>query len=471
MWQMAGRCECDSPYTPPLLETNLKNKVIEDLLWLSRQVETILTAPTALPLVPIASNLLVALKKGGFAYQQGGLDSSAITEAILDTFDESSLRLASLNTWHGTTLTQSLRRSFTKVAIDGRRIPNVFRMLLLTRLVTSSVSSLWSPVEPDLPQKKKRFPSGYGRKPVNRHTLIDKEPIVLALKNAAGKISTAAKALGMSASVLAKHMRNHCIQHSLSTSAVKRLGINRINEVRDALAQGIQKNEISRRYMISEWSIILIELDRPELNDNHRKAVIDRQQEKHRNILLAFNAENKDEPGNTFAIRHAGSYDWLLKFDRNWFDAHSPEQKTRTHTETRKARKDWLQIDRSAVINIQKIAHQELTKLDRPKWLTRSRLLSASGAITAISQSNHYLKARAEAERLAENKEQFMLRAIHWALKRYALLHIPISTNKFRRVARLPANKLMKYRDHIIRIATELEIPFDSRCALAPWRL
>lgn len=473
MWQMAGRCECDRPDTPPIIETNLDTKTAEDLLWLSQQVTIILTAPTVIPQERIASNLLTSLKEGGFGFPQRGLDSGALAEAIQDTFSESSLRLLGVKNWCDPNSEPRMGRTLTRSAIDGGRIPDVLRMLLLTRLITGNVSSLWNPVESEAPPKEKHYPSGYSQRPAIRRAHIDKEAIIRALKIAEGKISVAAKQLGVHTCVLAGDMRHHRITLPLPTITADRLGAKLINEVRDALTQGVPKKEIQRRHGISEWSILLIELDRPELNDIHRKAVVDHQQEKHRNTLLAFIRDYPNGSRKEFFTNHAGSYDWLREFDRTWLETHLPKPKIHSQKGegTRKPRKNWCKIDQDAVTAIQNFAHQEMTKSDRPIRLTRSRLLSAAGAFVPFSLKHHYPDAKTEATRLAETKEQFILRTIHWALTKYALLHIPISTNKLRRVAHLPGSKLIEYRNYVAEIAAELELTFDSRCTLAPWKL
>lgn len=56
------------------------------------------------------------------------------------------------------------------------------------------------------------------------------------------------------------------------------------------------------------------------------------------------------------------------------------------------------------------------------------------------------------------------------ALKRYADQHAAISVNRLRRIAGLPASRLIDYRDYVIEVAHARALPFDARCAVSPWR-
>lgn len=471
MWQVAGYCGCANPLTQPLLETGLDAKIEAGWLWLSQQVSTLLAAP--IPSEPIATKLFSALKNGGFASPRGGLDSDAMTEALLDRFDETFLRQLGLGSWcEPPPIKQRPSRVLTRSVLDGRRLPNVLRILLLARLVTDDIAALSSPVAAELAPKANRLPTGYGRRTSSNRSHVDKDAITSALNAAGGKITVAAQRLGVHSYVLAADMRYHRIRMPLPTITARRLGAARIAAVHESLAQGVPKNEIERRHSVSEWTILLIELDQPELGDTHREATVLMQQKKHRYALTSFLRSNPSESRHTFATHHAGSYDWLREYDRAWLDEHLPTPVSGGRRGPRKARKNWPQLDQVAASAIRHAAHQELDKSDRPLRLTRTRLLAAGNALAAMGQSTRqrYPTAAGEASRLAETKDQFLRRTIRWALQEYAKRHIAISTNQLRRVARLPAYQLMEHRNYIIAVAAELELLFDARCALAPWR-
>lgn len=470
MWQIAGRCGCDDPLTPPLFEMGLDTQMEGGLLWLSQQVSAILAAP--IPSEPIAAHLFTALRNGGFEATHGGLDSTAMIEALLDRFGEPLLREFGVGGWcESQPCKLRPSRVLTRSAIDGRRIPNVLRMLLLTRLMTDDIKTLWDQIAPESMQRMDHLPVGYGQRSSNGRKHLDARAISSALDAADGKITVAAQHLGVHSHALASDMRRHGIRLPLPPITALRLGAKCLTAVRSALRQGMPKYKIAQQFDVSAWLILLIELDQPKLGTAHREATIARQREKHREALLSFLRSNPRKTRHTFAIRHAGAYDWLREYDRDWLDGHIPDPVRNGHKETRMARKDWHQLDQAAASTVRGTAHEELTKSDRPIRLTRTRLLSAAGALSAMSRctQHRYPCATTEAGRLAETREQFLRRTIRWALSRYAEQGGAISINQLRRVARLPAGQLIEHRDYVIEVATELGLFFDARCALAPW--
>jgi hypothetical protein len=74
----------------------------------------------------------------------------------------------------------------------------------------------------------------------------------------------------------------------------------------------------------------------------------------------------------------------------------------------------------------------------------------------------------AEAERVAETKEQFMRRTIRWALNELARGRKAISMTQLCRLTNVRPRQLVENRAYIVEVATELDLPFDARCALAP---
>jgi hypothetical protein len=469
-WQMAGRCGCSEPLTSPILETDLGAKSQETWLWLSRQVAIILAAPDPLPKVHVGANLLTALRSGGFASKKsGGLDPNALTEALLDRFSEPFLKQLGVGRWCETPRlwpSDMLSRS----VIDGRRIPSVQRMLLLARMVTDDIRSLWNLVAPEPTSERDRLPMGYSRNTNNNRKRLDKEAIESALDAARGKITVAAKRLGVRVSALGADLRHHHIHLPLPAITSKRLGAKRIAAVRDALEQGVPKHKIQERFHVSGWSIVLVELDGPELSDAHREATVVRQREKHRNALLKFLRESPGESRRTFAKRFAGVYDWLRKYDWDWLNSNLPESRAGRGGGKRGAHKDWHQLDQAASMAVRQTTRQELTKSDRPIRLTLSRLLSAAGASAAIAHEgrDRYPSAVAEAKRLAETKPQFARRAIRWALQKLAEQHLAISVLRLVPLASVSRKDFKEHRDYIIKVAAELEMTFDSRSLLAP---
>jgi 3-methyladenine DNA glycosylase AlkD len=70
--------------------------------------------------------------------------------------------------------------------------------------------------------------------------------------------------------------------------------------------------------------------------------------------------------------------------------------------------------------------------------------------------------------RLSETKEEYIRRKICWALRKCAEQHSVISIKRLRKLVSLPNAQLREFRDHIIEVATKLELTFDAHCPFAP---
>jgi hypothetical protein len=468
-WQMAGRCGCSEPRTPQLLEADLDTKSEENWLWLVRQVTMILEYPSLTPDVHIGANLLAALKNGGFASRHGGLDQKAISQSILDRFSEPVLSQLGLGHWQSSP-DYWAGRTLSPDVIGGRRIPSPLRMLLLTRLVTDDISSLWNRVAPKPVLKGDRQPPGYRTNVELKRKRIEKDAIESALDAADGKLTVAAKRLGVSFGTIAADLRHHRIHLPLSRATSKRLGAKRIAAIRDELKHGTPKSKLQRLYDVSAWSILLIELDRPQLCDVHREASVTRQRDKHRDTLLSFLRINPAKSRNDFAKRHAGSYFWLRNYDRAWLQSNLPAPRWGHWKGKRKIVKYCHGLDETTSEAVRQMARQELERPDRPRRLTRTRLLRAVGASAALSKRGRgrYPSTVAEAERLAETTEQFIGRTISWALNELARDRKAISMTQLCRLTHLKSRQLVENRAYVVEVATDLELGFDARFELAP---
>lgn len=273
----------------------------------------------------------------------------------------------------------------------------------------------------------------------------------------------------MTTSALGREVRNRGIHLPLAPTSVKQLGTKRIAAIRKALVQGIPKIEIRKQYDVSDWAIVRIELDQPGLGDAHRIATVSLQKKKHRAALLSFFRNSPGESRRTFAIHHPGTYDWLQRYDRDWVGTHLPKPAYSGPKNPRRVLKNWHELDEAAASVVRNAARKELAKFGRPFRLTRMRLLSAAGATAAMSPSerHRYPTAAAEAERLAETKDQFVRRTIRWTLEELARRHWVLSATRVWRVSSLRYSRVLEYRDYIVEVAAELGLPFHAQCTLA----
>ncbi len=467
MWRMAGRCSCETPQNLPAYTASTDPIYEAGVLWLAKQVRTILANDVSPPETSLAVRLREALVSTGFAGRTG-LDSEAIKSALVARYG--SALLQELGASESTRTSSGSRwpsRLLGLNVVNGERTPDVLRCLLLAGLVANDIGDLAEssgmPAEPAAPE-----PSGYGTAKKLGREMLATESINAALGASKGKIPAAALRLGVSPSRLAVDMQRQGICSPLSATTAKRLGSELIANVRHALQSGTPKIEIQRSLGISEWSIQLIELDSPALRDEHRSATIKLQRERHRDALLQHRHLHPSASRSEFVADCPAAFDWLRHFDSDWLESNLPSPK-RARDNGRGPRKNWPQVDLACVALIQAAARSALEKPGRPTRLTTTQLLRTAGAPGKAAALMPL--ATAEAKRHAESEDAYLRRRIKWALHEYSSRHVPVSMNQLRRVAALHPDRLLRYRDYIAEVAQELELTIDARCALSPLQM
>jgi hypothetical protein len=466
LWRMAGRCDCENPQNSPA-HTRLDDSVNEaSFLWIAKQVRAILSNQRAKHDVSPTKQLRDALISAGFGIRTG-LNSDAIVSAMAARYGSPLLqelgisesgRSSSGSRWPSRLLGVSM--------IDGNRTPNFLLSLLLAGLVADEVSDSTEPITARLDTTAK-FPAGYSKQRELTRPLIGPEVIELALRASQGRIAAAAWRLKVSPSRLAVDMQRQGIQLPLTSTTTKRLGADLIEAVRKALGAGIPKVEIQESIGVSSWSLQLIELDSPELRDEHRDFTVRKQRDKHRHAVEQYRILNPSAGRVKLKTDCSSAFDWLWRFDAEWLEANLPRSR-RGGKKFRGPRKDWGHIDRACVNSIQSEVRKELEKEGRPKRLTASRLLGVCGALRR--PAGLLPLAVAEAWRHAEDEDAYLRRRIKWALRAYSSRMTPISINQLRRVAALHPHRLLRYQPYIVELAQELGLTIDARCSLSPMR-
>jgi hypothetical protein len=297
---------------------------------------------------------------------------------------------------------------------------------------------------------------------------MTQQQIAAALENSGGTICSAAYALGVSASRLAVDMQRLGMRFDLSEAARKRIGTARLDSVRKLLQDGIPKKDIASTLDLSEWTMQLIELDRPTLREKHRAATIDRQRESHRLAILTLLRAEPDA-ARTHALRErAAAMDWLRRYDRAWLDATLPASRTRVGGLRNRRRVDWESRDAETVVALHELATKYLANSNRPVRVTKCLLLRRAGGILAVGKGRTLMpNSLRTAETLAEARDAYLRRRIHWALLEYRNRHVPLSMNQFRRTAGLRPADILVHKKFVRDTARKLGLTFDQRCALA----
>lgn len=464
MWRMAGRCHCKDPQNQPAHIQGDDTAREAGFLWLAKQVRSILSNQSSHHEESPAKWLRGALVAGGYG-ARSGLNSDAIVSGLIERYgSQLLLELGVSESARSSSGSRWPSRLLSSTAIAGDRTPDILLSLLLTGLISDQTRGYAEPLSVEK-ENVAKVPAGYSTPKELQRDMLGKEKIELALRASDGRISKAAALLEVSPSRLAVDMQRQNMQLPLSTTTVKRIGIDLIGAVRTALRNGTPKIKIQQSLKISEWSIQLIELDCPTLRDEHRESTIKRQREEHRRTVLQHRKIHPSAGRFEIMTDCSAAFDWLRNFDAEWLEANLPNPKY-AGSNGHKPRKDWPQIDQACVNAIQAAARHELKKDGRPARITTSRLLREAGALQ--KQAALLPLAHAEAKLHAESEDAYLRRRIKWALCAYSSRHTPISMNQLRRVAALRPQHLLRYQEYIAELAGELGLSIDARCAFSP---
>ena len=468
-WQQAGCCSCDSPNFLPAVELGQDAAGDNGWFWLSRQVKSILSI-SRLPAAPLLPVLRRSLTARGYGHL-GGIRSSAVLEGLESRFGCRLPTEVGRSPSPGRLLhTRWPSRLLGGAKLAEQRLPNTLGALLLTALVATDVTDLHH--APALIESTDAArPAGYRSEKRPDRALLSRYSIEKILAAADGKICVAAGQLGVSSAVLAADMRRLGIRLPLPAITLRRLGSDKVEAIRIALRSGEPKIRIRTRLSVSEWSILLIELDAQDLAGAHRTAMIEARRLKHREAVAGYIADHPKAGRADVRTACVAAIEWLATFDSEWLVKNLPERKTAAPSRRAPGR-DWSKLDLALSTKIGAVARSELTKSARPVRMTTSMLLKQCSASVAQDRDRKHLLplTLAAAHAHAESDDSFYKRKLAWALNEYQALHVPISTNILRRVAALQPHRLMEHREFIIEVATRLKISIDARCALSSLR-
>ncbi|GFO67465.1 hypothetical protein GMLC_10440 [Geomonas limicola] len=233
------------------------------------------------------------------------------------------------------------------------------------------------------------------------------------------------------------------------------------------MRSGVKKTAIMQRYCCSEWALTLIELDEPGLNACYRKAGKQSTQQGNRTRLEQYLAIRPTATRSDVMKALPGVYDALITKDKEWFYRQIPDKRVAA-IKTRKERVDWAGTDRQKAAEVSSIFDRMLAPGVKPVQATETAVLKKAGLWTRYRNNpkkfplvNKVLKKRSELY------EQFLQRQVAWAVKQMASAGEPISINKLRRVAGVPAQLLRDRKDMVIKVSREMNAAINGRSFFA----
>ncbi|MPS82135.1 MAG: hypothetical protein E2591_29110 [Achromobacter sp.] len=473
-WISTDSCHCKVTAPPPQLGHTLEPRESEFLVRIAQMVHDLLKLDPAVRGPSPPATLLATFRNLGFTTSRQITAAKAISNLLHTVVDDKIWSLTQLDRAPGADGThQRFNAVWGPDVLTGRQAADPGLSLLLLYLSEYEIADTPRPPFTSNPlpghATTKSNPRGHGGRQRPHHLRVDRETLSQAVC-VSTKLTVAAQQLGISSYSLAADLLNARIRYPLSKACIKRISIKRLEEIREALKAGRQKKVIMSEYGVSEWTLMLVMLDRPELVTLQREAEIQVQRSRHRAALLKYLDCCSLPTRSGFQSAHAGALDWLREFDQAWLTSHWPDRVRKAPgLKLQHRRAKTLEKDANAVIEIRNSVEYEHTKEERPTQLTKSGLLAKScvSVSAALAVRTRFPLAAQEASGHAETKEQFYERVLTWALKEYSTLHIPISMNKFRRVARLPAHVIAAHRSFVFEQATQMRLRFVPGCCLS----
>lgn len=468
-WRMAGTCDCADPQAEPVCPVNLDSHTLASLLWISRQVRSVLSGEAGARRTALSQVLLEGLQESGFS-GRSGLDSGRIKRALLKRFGRDFWEcIGKVELVDEGSAQRWPARFLSPQAIQGRCTVDALRALLLSGLLCDRIVDLEASKGDcsSLPVKFQQ-PKGYGKKSLTRDLLQACE-IESALICKAGRLPAAARLLGVSPARLATDMQRLGLRCPLSAQTRRRIGRQVVDEAKSALRAGEPKKEIKQRLMLSEWSLQLIELDEPAISVAHQEAIVQTQRDSHRKAILDHLQRNPSASRSSIEKACVSSCDWLRRFDPQWLAEHWPDRKVADSSSQRTARKDWADIDDELVGCLEAVVSEALSKQAIPVWLSATVLMRLARERVGCSTLNRGRTPRIFqlAQDKAESRMEFERRKIRWAMEQHARTHKPVSMNTLRRTAGMLPAMLIDHKEWVRECAVALCISIDARCVLS----
>ena len=187
--------------------------------------------------------------------------------------------------------------------------------------------------------------------------------------------------------------------------------------------------------------------------------------QKHREAFLKLIADNSDLSRSYIQKTIPGSYDFLIRHDKEFFQ--SQVQRVKAKTTQRKERVDWAARDTEKALELSEFLDHEFNGGGKPVLITTA---SAIRKIKIVAQyrndSLHFPKVSGILSTRLEEQDSFHKRRLRWAISEMKKTGTPISANRLRRVAGLLLSVLLSNRDVILATIFEIGAEVDARSFL-----
>lgn len=186
---------------------------------------------------------------------------------------------------------------------------------------------------------------------------------------------------------------------------------------------------------------------------------------KHRQILENSLRENVGMSRGDFQQKAPGSYDFLLRHDKEFFQ--SKIQRAKAISAPRRERVDWIGLDGSKAAELKGLFDEEYTKVAKPIFITTTSALTTCRIFSKYrADSSRFPRVTETLSKNLEDRDSFHKRRLRWAINEMVRTRTPISANRLRRVADLELKVLQRNRNFILATIDQIGGDLDSRSFL-----
>lgn len=463
---MAGRCQCSGGITPADPFYSLpENQAL--LKWFADQSAYMVNS-VGVVCDSTRSVLRQIYSRSGFG-RGSLLDYVKIADEIERKYGAEFLNWVGYPAWKNNAVSPWISRFLHERLVD-RRSPAIIYLLFIgvlydslqdfERSISSGKGNDESDGEENPPQLSESIDEEMSLSDSGKCTFENK--LINLLEEHSYRISTVAARVGVSSNAIAIEARKQGIRVPLSARALSVHGKEKIDEVRSCLRLGMPKNKIQNRYKVSEWTILLIELDDPEIGNTHRLAAAENLRESHRRTVLEFIANDINASKTDLMKSQNGCYEFMLKNDKQWFDLQFANRHKKKSPKL--AKKFKQRPDSQASNDVTKIIESMLSPNEKPRRITKVGVLKRAGYLSQFwSSRERFPQTEQVLNQYVESQAEFLNRKIKWAMSEMCKSDQTISINRLRRVAGVPASILRERREYVINTAKVLGAVINGR--------
>lgn len=451
---MAGRCVCEDGIKPhPVLANPPEN--LKSLLWIAGQSKHMVDSPgtTCGDVIAKIRNKAVSRK----ITRTLGIDVEKFARRIESRIGRDVLLQLGSSVWRNNEPAPWVRKLLQGAGIEGKQ---TFHLLLAIGAFYDSIEEFERDSgEDDPPRDVKKKRPAPARKAVSHWG----EGLCEMLKSGES-LCRLARNFGVSEKKIAYEIRRQGLRLPLSPA---RIGLHRFEPIRRDLRDGIGLGEICTRNRCHVRTVLLIQLDDPDLYAQYPAAVISRRARRYREVLTAYLADHPDA-GRTDLNREpklAGVLAYLRRHDREWLLSRLPAKRRNGPPKgARKTRLDWAALDLRKAFELDSAFDRMAAPESRPEWLSRARMLDLAGIGNRFARHPGRLPLVADVlRRRAETREEYDLLRLKWAVRKIAEMNGSLSLKSILRVISIQQKKIHQHSRALADCARRYGVPIDDQ--------